>query len=137
MYHIALHNRTPRMCYLYNKILQWLQIPFHHPHWPWVYKSTQFNLLNLVYEIVFLGIEKCWSKYFCISHIRRGISLFQYLISSLWISLDESHLQMMQENNGDQQNWGIYNKVPRCKTQYVNNLWNKETKKISFIEIVT
>ena len=67
-------------------------------------------------------------KYFCISHIRWGISLYQYLISSLWISLDEIHLQMMQENNSDPQDWSIYNKVPRCKTQYVNNLWNKEKK---------
>ena len=35
---------------------------------------------------------------------------------------------MKQENNSGQQDRDIYNKVPRCKTQYVNNLWNKEKK---------
>ena len=63
--------------------------------------------------------------YLWISHTRWWIFLFQYLISSLWISLDESHLQMMQENNNDQWDWGIYNKVVICKTQYINNLCNK------------
>ena len=74
------------------------------------------------------ALKNTGGKYFCISHISRGISLFQYLISSLWIYLDESDLQMMQENNIDQQDWGIYNKFPICKTQYVNNLCNKVNK---------
>ena len=73
------------------------------------------------------------SKYFCISHIRRGIYLFQYLISSLCIYLDEIHLQNMQENNNDQPDWGIYNKVSICKTQYVNNQCNQKNKHFSCI----
>ena len=60
IYHIALHYRTLGTCSLSNKSLQWLQVPFHHPHWPWFYMSTQFNLLNLVYEIVLLCIENWW-----------------------------------------------------------------------------
>ena len=60
-------------------------------------------------------------------NIRQGISLFQYIISSLWISVDQIHVQMMQENNSDQQDWGIYNKVPICKTKYVNKLCTKWT----------
>ena len=79
-----------------------------------------------VWDSCSCALKNLGGKYFYISHIRWGISLFQYLIYSLWISLDEIHLQMMQENNSDQQDWGIYNKVPGCKTQYVNNLWNKE-----------
>ena len=54
------------------------------------------------------ALKNVGGKYFYISHIRRVISLFQYLISSLWISLDESHLQKMQKNNmNDQPDWGI------------------------------
>ena len=74
------------------------------------------------------ALKNIGGNYFFISHIRWGISLFQYLIYSLWISLDESHLQMMQENNNDQQYWGIYNKLPTCKKQYVNMLCNKVNK---------
>ena len=44
-------------------------------------------------------LENAGGKYFCISDIRRGISLLQYVISSLWIYLDENHIQMMQENH--------------------------------------
>ena len=35
---------------------------------------------------------------------------------------------MMQENNSDQQDRGISNKVLRRKTPYVNNLCSKEKK---------
>ena len=58
VYRISLHHRTLWTCSLSNQTLQKFQVPLNHPHGPWVYKSTQFNLLNLVYEVVFLCIEK-------------------------------------------------------------------------------
>ena len=35
---------------------------------------------------------------------------------------------MMQENDSDQQDYGIYNKVPRCKTKYGNKICKKVNK---------
>ena len=58
IYHISLHHRTLKTCSLSNQRIQWFQVPLHHPHWPCVYRSTHFNLLNLVYELVLLCIEK-------------------------------------------------------------------------------
>ena len=45
------------------------------------------------------ALKNVEGRCFCISHMRRGISLLQYFISSLWISLDVNHLQVMQTNN--------------------------------------
>ena len=124
IYHISLHHRTLRTHSLSNQSLQWFQVPLHPPHWPCVYKSTHFNLLNLVYEVVFLCIENVKGGYFCISCICQGISLLQYFISSLWISLDDNHPQMMQASHIFQQK-GIY--YGTSKT-HVNKFYNKLNK---------
>ena len=78
-------------------------------------------------------LKNVGGKYLCISQIRQGISLFQYLIYSLWIYLYEIHLQKMQENNNDQPDGGIYNKVPSCKTKYVDKQCNQNNKQCSCI----
>ena len=76
IYHISLHHKTLRMFSFSNQILQWFQVRLHHPHWPCVYRSTHFNLPNLVYEVVFLCIEKCWRQILShFTHYLRNFSL--------------------------------------------------------------
>ena len=55
--HISLNHRILGAWYFSNQTLKKIQVLVNYQHWPMLYRSTQFNLLNLLYEVLFLWIE--------------------------------------------------------------------------------
>ena len=72
--------------------------------------------------------KKDGGRYFCISHISRGIYLLQYFIYSLWIYLGDNHLHMVKENHRFQHEKCIY---ITSKT-HANKFYNKLTEHYTF-----